>query len=188
MPRHTDDLRLFVAVYPPAAAAGQMLSLAERLDLPPHRVTPAEQVHLTLAFLGRTRQRDVQRVIESIERSVSGLPPFPLRPMRLATLPEGEQPRLLALTTDAPPALLELVRRLTLRLVSNPRQHPADRFLPHFTLLRFDPASSSPRTRIDAPAALDSFTIDRVHLMQSVLLPAGAQHRGLASFALHAGG
>ena len=47
-----EPLRLFVALYPPLALAREMVARAAGMDLPRNRVTPAEQVHLTLQFIG----------------------------------------------------------------------------------------------------------------------------------------
>lgn len=189
MSRRTDSLRLFVAAYPPAAIARDMLAALAPLDLPSGRDTPPEQLHLTLAFIGDTPVSELESVIESVRRSCSGLGRFTLTPRRLVTLPHRPPPRLVALETDAPATLLELVRRLTLRLARNPRQRPTDRFLPHFTLRRFDHAPDrsrwdAPPAPLDLPAATPQFLIDRVHLMRSVLKPTGAEHREAAVFEL----
>jgi 2'-5' RNA ligase len=177
------DLRLFVAVYPPALLALDMLGAARALALPPHRETPAAQVHMTLAFLGHVPLRTLDQVRESVARSVSGLPRFTLTPTRLCTFPlDRSPPRLVALETDAPPPVLELVRRLAARLAHHPRHHPADRFLPHLTLARFDHASRADPFTL--PAAVQPFLVDRVHLMRSTLRPQGAEHEPVDSFLL----
>ncbi|MBX3358205.1 MAG: RNA 2',3'-cyclic phosphodiesterase [Phycisphaeraceae bacterium] len=186
----SDSLRLFVAVYPPPEAARSLLAALAAptiaASLPAHRRTPPEQVHLTLAFLGSVSKRHVAGVTESVERSCSGLPPFSLAPRRLITLPQGQPHRLAAVETDAPPPLLELVTRLTSRLLRNPRPRPADRFLPHLTLCRFNhPVGERPvRSSLDHPLVEPPFAIDRIRLMRSVLLPSGAEHREIAAFPL----
>src|SRR5690606_37699260 len=118
------DLRLFVAIYPPEGGkAGQVgardwLRALRKMDPPlaNHRQTPPEQVHLTLQFIGDTPEGELDRVIESVERSASGIGPFELKPVRFMTLPPRGRPRLVALETDAPAGLLELQRRLAQRL------------------------------------------------------------------------
>jgi 2'-5' RNA ligase len=167
-------LRLFVAIYPPAADARAMLRAVRKLNPPPHRETPVEQLHLTLQFIGEVERRDLSAIIESVERSASGLEVFSLRPERLITLPERGRPRLIAARTDAPPALLELQRRLATRLARHPRDRAGDRFTPHFTLCRF--THSANPTPVDEPLMLSAFRIERIHLMKSVLMPEGAEH------------
>ncbi len=169
-----------MGVYPPEDAARAMLQLLGGRDLAEHRRTAAEQVHMTVQFIGDTPVGELDRVAESVERSASGLEAFDLTPERLITLPRRGPPRLVALETDAPPTLLELKRRLAQRLATNARTEPADRFLPHFTLCRF--ARSARPERLGAPAPLEPFRVDRVRLMRSVLRPGGAEHREVAAF------
>lgn len=167
-------LRLFVAVYPPAADAQAMLRAMRKLHPPAHRETPVEQVHLTLQFIGEVERRALPAIIESVERSASGLGAFSLRPERLITLPERGRPRLIAARTDSPAALLELQRRLATRLARHPRDRAGDRFTPHLTLCRF--SHSAHPSPIDEALSLPAFGVEQVHLVRSVLLPEGAEH------------
>ena len=170
-------LRLFVALYPPEEARRQMLRALDKLDPPPdarHRTVPLEQVHMTLQFIGETPERDLPEVIESVRRSVAGLEPFTLVPMRLVTFPDRRPPRLIAVETDAPAGLLEAQRRLAQRLARSPRSRAGDRFRPHLTVCRFT-GSAKPKP-VDAPVRLSPFPVDRIVLMRSVLKPTGAEH------------
>lgn len=180
--RSAADVRLFVAAYPPRGVVERMLAAASRLELAAHRMTPAEQVHVTLCFIGDTPVREVEAVRESVARSVAGVPAFELTPRRLITLPERGRPRLVALETDSPPAMLEVVRRLVTRLARRVRQRPAEGFLPHLTLLRFQHTASP--GRLEAAVEMPAFPIDRVVLVRSVLTVAGAVHTPVEEFPL----
>lgn len=174
--------RLFVAVYPPPEAARAMLDALRTLTPPPapYRPVPAEQVHLTLQFIGDTPERDLADVEESVRRSASGVGAFALHPARLLTLPRKGHPRLIAAETDSPASLLELQRRLAGRLARRPRPHQM--FLPHLTLCRFDETEQA--ATIDAPITIAPFQVSAVALVQSLLRPSGAQHIPLATVAL----
>lgn len=174
--------RLFVAVYPPPEAARRLLELLEQLSLPPHTPAPAEQVHMTLQFIGDTARQRLAEVTESVQRSTAGLSAFFLKPVAIRTLPRKGSPRLVAIETDAPPALLEIHRRLVHRLARNPREESVKEFLPHLTLLRFKPGATC--RGITAPANLAPFEIAEVRLMRSRLKPGGAVHETVAAFAL----
>lgn len=177
------QLRLFVAAYPPDEVAGRLSSLLGALDLARHRRTPAEQIHLTLQFIGPTSTRELPDVQESVSRSVAGLGPFELTVQRLITLPRGKRPRLVAAQLDAPAPLLEIQRRLATRLARHARQSPGDRFLPHMTLCRFVQAEGA--GVVDHPIqALIRFEVSEIHLMKSVLRPQGAEHGVVGSVAL----
>jgi 2'-5' RNA ligase len=186
MAKPRNNLRLFVGLYPPPEVAGQMLEALANLELPPHRATRPEQVHMTLQFIGDTPVKDLEATIESVERARSGLPPAELAPVRLMALPKRGPARLVAAETDAPPTLLELHRRLAVRLAGNVRQRPGDRFLPHLTLCRFRaPARIGP---LDEPLALAAFPVGEVKLMRSTLHPDGARHHEVAVFPLQGPG
>jgi 2'-5' RNA ligase len=131
-------VRLFVAVYPPRGFVERAFGLLDGLGLPEQRVVAAEQVHLTLHFVGEVVTARVDEVRESVERSAAGLEAFEVTPERLVSLPRpvGRRggARLVAVQADRPPGLLEIVRRLATRLATSPRRDPVDRYLPHLTL------------------------------------------------------
>ena len=176
------NLRLFVAVYPPERVARALLAELDALSIPEHRVTPVEQIHMTLQFIGDTRTKDLESVRESVERSVSGVHSFMLMPFRLLTLPERGPARLIAASTDAPAPLLEIHRRLAHRLARETRKNASDRFLPHFTLCRF--ARGTTGARADREIACEPFRVASVSLVKSVLRPGGAAHAEVARFPL----
>jgi RNA 2',3'-cyclic 3'-phosphodiesterase len=125
-----------------------LLAQVERLALPPEtRLTPAEQVHMTLQFIGDTPASEMEATMESVRRAAAVLPAFTLNLRRLMRLPERGPARLIAAETDAPPALLELQRRLASRLARNVRARAGDRFTPHMTLCRF----AAPQRRLSLP-------------------------------------
>src|SRR5688572_27304408 len=133
----SSNLRLFVGIYPPREVAEAMLNAMAELKLPAHRPTLCEQVHLTLQFIGDTPARELDATIESVERGAAGLSAFELSAERLIQLPERGPARLVAAQTDAPPTLVELHRRLAMRLARNVRDRNEERFRPHLTLCRF---------------------------------------------------
>lgn len=175
------NLRLFVAVYPPAECAAALVRLLDHVELPAHRLVPVEQVHLTLQFIGDTPPQKLEAVIETVQRATGGLGAFELTFLRLMTLPP-RRPRLVAAETDAPAALLELHRRLVTRLAHAARRNPADRFRPHLTLCRF--RAPSRMASLDHPLELEPFSVGRIVLMRSTLTSEGAQHREAASIPL----
>ncbi len=193
--RHRGNWRLFVAIHPPAQTGAALLDALAGLALPEHRATPAGQVHLTLQFVGDTAEAEVERVAESVSRSVAGINPFSLRVERCITLPRPspgrrarETPRLLAALTDAPPELLEIQRRLAHRLARSLRDRPGAGFVPHMTLCRFREGSSAEAIdqAIEGPGAAP-FGVGEVRLMRSVLAPAGAAHAEVGRFPLGCG-
>lgn len=174
MPSRRPVMRLFVAAYPPVEAARGMLELLRGMDLPEHRLVPAEQVHMTLHFVGDTDKRQLDEVMESVERAAAGIGAFDLTPRELVCLPERGEARLVAVETDAPAELLEIQRRLAAKLARPARDR--QRFLPHMTLCRF--RNGAKVWRVDPHAVeVEAFAVREIRLMESVLKPGGAEHR-----------
>lgn len=172
-----DLVRLFIGIYPPREAAEAMLSSVDAVaseagvDLPAFRMVPPEQVHLTLHFVGPVRGGEVEGIGESLERAVSGIDTFELRPTKLIALPPRD-PRLLAVETTLPSGLVELQRRLVTRLASKPSGRA---YLPHITVCRFK--GGGPRGFGERALQIPAFSVTEVCLMRSVLRPDGAEHR-----------
>ena len=167
------SLRLFVAAYPPAGLAEALLSLAREKFPLMVRWIPADHVHLTLQFVGETSPKELGEVVQSVSRACSGMEPFDLVCESMITLPRL-RPRLAAVTTSAPPALLEIQRRLAHRLARVKKQDAV--FLPHLTLCR-EATGLQAMTQAIEPLA---WRVDAVLLMASELRPSGAEHREVA--------
>lgn len=186
MTKPAANMRMFVAAYPSHESGRAMLKAAEKLSLPPHRMLPREQVHLTLQFIGDVPANELDSVTESVERSAAGLAAFMLTPTRLISLPERGPARLVAAETDAPAALMELQRRLAHRLASDAREKDDRPYRPHLTLCRF--RSPARGVMVDVPLNAPAFVVDRIALMRSTLKADGAQHHEVANFALEPSG
>jgi 2'-5' RNA ligase len=174
------QVRLFVALYPPIDLAQAWLDLARARLAPDRRVKfrqpPPEQVHLTAMFIGPVEMRERDDIAESVERSAAGLCAIELTADSFRTFPTGREaskPRTLTITTDAPPTLLELRRRLVHRLARNPKQR-REEFEPHLTVARFEHEKGIP-IHEPLPAA-ERFRVDRVVLVESLLTPDGPEH------------
>jgi len=173
-------LRLFVALYPDGATANALFEALTREELPPHRLTPHEQLHLTAHFIGEVEERRLADVVESVAGAARSVAPFVLQPLHLAALPETGPARLVAAVTDLPSALLELHERLVARLARG--RNKRETFLPHFTLARF---ATPARVAVDAALVhVPPLAVTTVHLMQSRIGAGAVQHRGLARFEL----
>jgi 2'-5' RNA ligase len=172
-------LRLFVAAYPPPEITRQLLDTLAFLEPRNLKVSQPDQVHLTLQFVGDTDPRQLDVVKESVERAASGLTPATVATRTLLSLPERGRARLIAAALDPHPTLLELHRRLAMRLAKNPKER--ERFLPHMTLGRYP--SGGDRLEVPVPGA-PTFEVLEVVLVQSFLRSEGAEHRPIATFSL----
>lgn len=168
-------MRLFVALYPPSEIVSQMSALLSRVELPKHRPTPPEQVHLTAMFIGDRDERALDDVIETLAAACRGVEPFRLRPVLLTVLPERGPKRTVVVECDRPGGMLELHARLVRRFASEPKAHRVERFVPHVTIARFPGAGS--RCALREPVQIGDFEVRDVRLMSSELRPSGAVHR-----------
>jgi 2'-5' RNA ligase len=165
--------RIFVAVYPPPEWVEAARAALARLELPPHRLTPVEQVHLTVHFVGPVARREIDDVLESVRRLAAGVPAFALDGARIEPFP-GPKARLMAVTADPTPELLEIRSRLVKRLSRNARTRPNDRFRPHLTLARFrDEQKASAIPAAEGPGV---FSVSEIVVVRSVLGAEGAVH------------
>lgn len=175
-------MRLFVAIYPPLEIVQSLQAALATVPGVPGTPIPADQVHLTLLFIGECDRRQLDAVTESVERSAAGVPAGSLTVTRVVGWPEGESPRMAAAVADASPEILEVQRRLAKRLARHPRAREAERFVPHLTLQRYPHGVTPPR--VDLPLESLRAEVAEIRLMRSTLAPGGARHSVLERFAL----
>jgi len=172
-------LRLFAAIFPPTEIAAALLDELREYTVPEHRQVPADQVHLTMQFIGDTPGNQLDATIESVQRAAAGLTRFVLKPEFFITLPDDDLARLVAVETDSPPTLLEIKRRLVTRLARTKRERNRG-FRPHFTLCRFRfPVKLG--EPLKEPTEAPAFEVDHIALMQSILKPSGAEYMRVAT-------
>ena len=164
--------RLFVALVPPAAVQAELAALAA--PLPGVRWTPADNLHLTLRFIGDTEPDRQAALAEALARvrvepfvlPVGGLGLFPTRgPAKVLWAGVGHgHPRLHQLRKQVDEALLSVDTALDVHS-----------FHPHFTLGRLGEAHAAKllakflgrHGEFEAPP----FRVDEFRLMASELRP-----------------
>ena len=133
------------------------------------RVVPAENLHVTLVFLGGRPAGDVEGIVGELRAAARGVRPPVLEPVRYResrsvgmVVFDDEDARATALARD----LSERLERLG---VYRPEQRP---WLPHVTVARF---RRPPRLRPDLPA-LGPVSPSEAALYTSLLRRTGAQY------------
>ena len=180
------SLRLFTAIVPPTTVQGELADIAEPLDAV--RWLPAENIHLTLRFLGETDAEKLGRFeevlagvkVEPFILPVEGTGTFPTRgPARViwAGTAKGH-PRLFQLRKQVDEALLRVDVSLEMRS-----------FHPHFTIARIGDGYDAKQlaaflekhNRLEAPP----FRVSEFHLMASDRQPGRAPvYRSVRAFTL----
>jgi len=175
--------RLFVAIDFPEAVRARLATLAG--GVPGARWVPAEQLHLTLRFIGevdRGRLDDIAEALAAIDARG-----FAVRVKGVGHFPPRGAPRVLwaGIEDGAGPARLHGKIEAALARLGVARDRR--KFFPHVTLARLRGAPLG-RVRdflaLHAGFASEPVAISAFHLYSSLLGTGGAVHRIEASYAL----
>jgi 2'-5' RNA ligase len=187
--------RLFVALDIPASARDALGAWGrEALADPALRPVPAENLHLTLAFLGFRPEREIERIAAAVEASVAPAPLVELLDP-VARPPRGRA-RLFALPVLSPGAeamQAALRERLVAARLYEPEKRP---FWPHLTVARVRPEGRGSRRPMPverppselSPSLSEPFHGIRIVLYRSELQPSGARYAPLAQVELPGAG
>jgi RNA 2',3'-cyclic 3'-phosphodiesterase len=175
-----EHLRLFVALALPEDAVDRLVAWQrkELASVGEIRIVPPENLHVTIAFLGRRRASDADPILGALRRAarpatVPVLEPARYRETRSVGMIalEDEGRRAGALADDVFAGLEDLGRY----------ERERREWLPHVTVLRF--RGRPPRLAPPLPD-LGRVSPSEVALYHSVLRPSGAQYEILESVAL----
>ena len=161
--------RYFFAVWPPAATAAALEGWAKKLE---GRVTPAEKIHLTLAFLGPIAPEKAQEAPRSIKGRAHVLPIEKAqywKHNRIVWAGPRETPAALAALVEALHASL---RQAGYILEERP-------FAAHVTLLR-----SAPPPRELPPLPAVEWPVSELTLVRSAVSNKGSAYEIVQRFAL----
>lgn len=180
-------MRLFIAIEIPGDIKTAIGGL--RVDIPGARWVPAEQIHLTLAFLGEVEEAVVERLTEELARiHLSG---FELGFEGAGCFPSRHRPRVLWIGVMSHPHLIDLASRVSEAVLACNIPQEERPFSPHITLARL---KLSPSQAFDAfldqnkKLKLPRFRVREITLFQSRLTPQGAVHIPVRSFPLATAG
>lgn len=180
-------MRLFIAIEIPDDLKKMIGRL--RVEIPGARWVQAEQIHLTLAFLGEVEEAGVELLNEELGRIK--LPEFSLCFSWVGCFPGRHRPRVLWIGLEPQPhlqALAAMVRGAVLACGIQQEERP---FSPHITLARLKlPHSLEVDAFLDQPRKqrLPSFRVREFTLFQSRLTAQGAVHIPVRSYPLAAAG
>ena len=181
-------IRLFIAFELPEEVKRALAQVQRELGTHPGsrhvRWTDPEGTHLTLRFLGDTREEAVPGVERCVVEDCQSCPPLTLTLTGLGAFPNKRRPRVVWVGLDAGQdsgnlaALQQDVERGVVRLGYTPEDRP---FSPHLTLGRvrrglrpaeLDEVTAMLDMKVQVPAI--QFSVPAVSLMCSTLRPDGA--------------
>jgi 2'-5' RNA ligase len=183
-------VRLFIAIqFPPdlAVRAFEILPTA----LPALRRVKAENLHLTLAFLGQTPDERLGDVTAAASDAAAAVSSFTLAFDRAGRFPERGRPRVVWLgLAEGAPSVLELGAGVSAGLRSRGLRFDDRPLAPHLTLARVvEDASAAEAKTVGAaleglPIPTLRFEVTEITVVQSVLSPKGPRYTALATVPL----
>jgi 2'-5' RNA ligase len=184
--RDAGGIRSFVAVLLPEPLRARLDEAAAPLRRGAAAVSwvRAENLHVTLRFLGGVDEGTIGRVREALAEAAAGLAPFRIVLQGFGGFPASRAPRVVWVgVTEGGDRLGALHGRVEAALAR--RRIPAEGrpFHPHVTLGRArEPRGEAGLVELlGAPGApLGETVVDAIHLMRSELHPAGARYSVLA--------
>jgi RNA 2',3'-cyclic 3'-phosphodiesterase len=201
-------MRTFIAIELPANVKQRVLEHQRQLQRllddqatgAAFRWTPADNLHLTLRFLGETSATQRRQIEEALASIVATVPAFHLSLQATGAFPNLRRPNILWLDFAGELAVLSpLQRRIESAVQQAGFAAEARAFTPHLTIARalknatpnlLARAGEALRTSTAvSPAAMPraegaSFVVEAIHLIHSDLRSAGPVYTPLATFAL----
>ncbi|GGK82654.1 RNA 2',3'-cyclic phosphodiesterase [Amphritea balenae] len=170
-------MRLFLSIDPPRTVREAIHSCCPALKQ--IKLEPAEQLHLTLLFLGEQPPTTVDLIEQASQYLTTA--PFELRLAGVGQFRSG----IIWLGVQPQPALMKLQQKLSQRLTNDGIDLETRVYHPHLTLAR----SRKPLRNQQLRAFLDtfqdrsfSFQANSILLKQSQLYSTGARHECLAEW------
>jgi 2'-5' RNA ligase len=182
------ETRAFIAIPLPATLREQLAQLQQllRRKMPGLRTGAAENLHLTLNFLGEQSDEQLAKIRHFMLSIADSHAPFSLILQGLGTFPEGRRPRVVWLGVQPPEPLLDMQKQLAEGLVKLGCSEEKTPYRPHLTLGRFrrPPADIGALHNWQAPG-FDPLQVKSIVLYSSRLTPQGAVHQPLTVAKLH---
>jgi len=183
-------VRLFLAIPLPPDVAQRAFEILPTA-LPGLRRVNAENLHVTLAFLGHTPDERLDDVVAAAREAAALVPPFSLSFDRAGRFPERGRPRVVWLgMADGEASVVELGAAASAGLRKRDLAFEDRPLAPHLTLARVaDDASTAEAKTVGAALeglAIETlrFGVNEIAVVQSVLSPKGARYTALATVPL----
>jgi len=180
-------MRLFVALEIPGEIRDALALVLKELRgfAPLAKWVRAENLHVTLKFLGETESDKVSAIANALG-SIRSEQPITLEFRGLGFFPNEKRPRVFWVGMESSPNLKILAEEIDQRLhrLGFPLE---DRpFTPHLTLARLNPPGLPPKLGYavaeNSSRNFGFFTTREFHLIESKLKPTGAEYTTLQTF------
>jgi RNA 2',3'-cyclic 3'-phosphodiesterase len=181
-------VRLFVAIEMLEDIRARYAAFLKEMRLIAPRVkwVRAENLHVTLKFLGHTDPARLAAIQDALATAHCA-EPVTLEFRGLGFFPDEKRPRVFWAGMTASPNLKPLAAEIDRAVHSCGFAREERAFTPHLTLARFDPPGLPGKLGVaaheNANRRFGAFTTGKFHLIESKLKPTGAEYTTLHSFA-----
>jgi 2'-5' RNA ligase len=179
-------LRAFIAIPVPETVTEYLHQVQKRLDAPEVNIrwVKSGNIHLTLKFLGDIDPSSVGAIADQMDAVAGARLPFELNASGFGVFPNQRRARVLWVGLGGGVACLaSLWEALEMGLATIGIKRDKRRFNPHLTIgrsrRRFDVQMLGASSVRLADMTSDSFNVDRLLLIKSVLKPTGAEYTPL---------
>lgn len=185
-------MRLFVALQIPASVRENLAALIEQLRGTASRVSDkrprwarAENLHITLKFIGNAAPEKLRHIRGALQAVRSDLP-VEMKFEGLGFFPNEKRPKVFWAGIHATGNLVVLAAEIDRVLSAHGIPRETRAFAPHLTLARFEPPLMHESLRGEIQAAqsreFGSIQTREFHLIESKTKPTGAEYTVLQSF------
>lgn len=141
------------------------------------RTSPAEQIHITLRFIGDIDESKVDTVEDCVRRAVSGIGPFNIKVSGAGAFPKRERPSVVWIGASPQREMAAIADRIGDNLRRAGIDFDGKPFKSHITVGRCrGPADLSGFFERFSGSDFTEFQCDEILVMRSVLGPSGAKH------------
>lgn len=184
-------MRVFVAINIPERIKKELVRVQDLFrgsDIPVRWVRP-EGLHITLKFLGEVEEKGMRDVVRVMEEAAQGATRFTLELTEVGAFPNAQYPRIIWMgIADASGELQRIQQRIESGFEELDFEPEGRDYTPHLTLGRV--VTSRARGQLirilhaEKKQHGGAFEVTAVDLMQSTLLPTGAEYALLESILL----
>ncbi|MGD0709172.1 MAG: RNA 2',3'-cyclic phosphodiesterase [Anaerolineaceae bacterium] len=189
-----DSIRTFIALELPAFVHEELSSIILHLkqEVPSGiRWVPANNIHITLKFLGDVSKNNLAAIDQAVESIAKGHSAFDIHLGNLGAFPNLRRPRVIWIGIQAPDTLVKMVQEIDQALVRLGYPSEGRPFSPHLTLGRVAQDTqpqelesiarslSTQKVAVDSPVLMEQVTV-----FKSELRPSGAMYTPLYRHAL----
>jgi len=190
-------IRSFIAIELPKPIQLQLEGIINQLKGPRTsslRWVPANNIHLTIKFLGDVSPNNMALLMDMLKSQVSRQPAFSITIGGLGAYPTPKRPRVVWIGIDAPPKLADLVHLVESETTKLGYASEDRSFSPHLTLGRVSQNATPEQVHQVAEVLagyqvgeLGKAEVREVVLFKSELRPSGAEYAPLLRVPLQKG-